>query len=83
MDSMALSESAEMLAGDCCWWWGLRRLVAAKTSRVWRKAERAASARVGGNHSRVWRSMSDPLTGWSDSARHDISDPIGSSVWIY
>lgn len=53
--------------------------MAAKTSRVWRKAERAASARVGGNHSRVWRRISDPFTGCSESARHDISDRIGSN----
>lgn len=40
--------------------------------RVRRKAERAARARAGGNHSRVWRRMSDPLAGWRERARQDI-----------
>lgn len=31
---------------------------AAKARRVWRKEESAARARVGGNHSRVWRRIS-------------------------
>lgn len=41
----------------------LLSLDAAKAKRVWRKAERATRARAGGNHSRVWRRMSDPLAG--------------------
>lgn len=43
-----------------------------KARRVWRKAWRAISARAGGNHSRVWRRMSDPLAGWRERAKHDI-----------
>lgn len=39
-----------------------------------RKAERAASAREGGNHSRVCNIISGPLVGWSDSARHAIGE---------
>lgn len=42
--------------------------------RVRRKAERAASAREGGNHSRVCNIISGPLVGWSDSARHAIGE---------
>lgn len=43
-----------------------------KARRVWRNAWRATRARAGGNHSRVWRRMSDPLAGWRESAKHDI-----------
>lgn len=43
-----------------------------KARRVWRKAWRAIRARAGGNHSRVWRRMSDPLAGWRERAKHDI-----------
>lgn len=44
----------------------------AKARRVWRKAERAVRALAGGNHSRVWRRMSDPFAGWRDRAKHAI-----------
>ena len=41
---------------------------------MWRKAERAPRAREGGNHSRVWRRMSDPFAGCRESAKQDIGD---------
>lgn len=46
----------------------------AKVRRVWRNAERAPRAREGGNHSRVWRRMSDPFAGCKESAKQDIGD---------
>lgn len=48
--------------------------MAARARRVWRNAERAPRAREGGNHSRVWRSISDPLEGCKESARQDMGD---------
>lgn len=48
------------------------RLVAAKARRVWRKAEVAVRARAGGNHSRVWRRISDPFEGCKERAKQDM-----------
>lgn len=47
-------------------------LVAEKARRVWRKAEVAMSARAGGNHSRVWRRISDPFEGCKERAKQDM-----------
>lgn len=73
MESAVASEEedSELL---CCWSFGVWSccLAAAKARRVWRKEETATRARAGGNHSRVWSRISDPLAGWRERARQDM-----------
>lgn len=64
------TESAVVSEEESEWLWELSLVVwsccclaAAKARRVWRKEETATRARAGGNHSRVWSRMSDPLAG--------------------